>query len=154
MGWFKKLFFNEEHREEQHDEKVEEALKDELEEALKGIAKTITDLKKDLSTSLAYANTGAQKYGRPTMWYKGKKYNSSLLIREMEHKTFLTIDELTACKTMKILLEEQMKELGLVDEYGNQILLFEIEDEVLKNYGHYTRGHILMLNNIITKAES
>ena len=145
MGWFKKLFFNEEHREEQHDEKVEEVLKD--------IAKTTTDLKKNLSTSLAYANIGAQKYGRPTMWYKGKKYNSSLLIQEMEHKTFLTIDELTACKTMKILLEEQMKELGLVDEYGNPILLFEIEDEVLKNYGYSTRGHISMLNNIITKAE-
>lgn len=106
----------------------------------------MTKQQKDhISTQLALANIGLQRYGNPKIVYKGKSYHASQLIKVLEKQQPLSLEDLVTCKTIKYLLEEKLNELGVADNY-------EIEDEVLRAYATVLRQDICRVKYLIKKS--
>lgn len=128
------------------DEPVPEELREEVQEAIQGIDKELQELKNHITTNIALANLGAEKYGNPTIKYKGIIYNSTGLLKILEKQLYLDDDDLIACKMMYYKLKEHVEKLQPVDEYGNIVLS---QDEALNKYLLYASLHVKRLEKLI-----
>ena len=167
MGWFRKFIDEvkaEWHRMEEEEEKAKQENERIRQESMKKNEKIIQESFKEsmdiISTRIALANIGEERYGRPKVYYTdykqgsyGKRYyNSTQLLNLLEGRNKirpLTVDEVAICKTMKMLLEEQMQKLGLIDENGEFVYI--IDDEVLESYATFIRMDYRRLEQLIKK---
>lgn len=147
MGWLRKFIG------EVKDEWNRQESMDKNMEIIKNSVDTV-------STLMANVSLGMKRYNTPTVRflnykqgsYGDRTYNSSQLLSVLESKNKrrpLIVNEVAVCKQMKMLLEEHMEKLGLVDEHGNWKLLFSIEDEVLRDYALHIRTDIRRLEKLI-----
>lgn len=144
-------------REEKEQERIRQECMEKNEKIIQESFKESMDI---ISTRIALANIGAERYGRPTVYYTNYKqgshgkryYNSTQLLNLLEGRNKirpLTVDEVAICKTMKILLEEQMQKLGLIDENGKFVYI--TDDEVLESYATFIRMDYRRLEQLIKK---
>ena len=158
MGWFRKFIdevkdeYNRIHEQEKtKQENIQKNL-----DIIKNIQKNL-DMQQDtmrqtaehITTSIALANLGAEKYGNPTISYGGKKYNSTMVLKAFEDKVRLNLDEITICKMMYFKLKDHVEQLQPVDEYGDHI---RSEDEALNKYLLFASLHVMRLEKLIEKT--
>ena len=108
-------------------------------------------LKQNITNKLALANLGVERYGRPTIIYKGKTYNSKMLLNLLDNKNNLTMDDIIMCKMMIFKIKEQIDMIAKRDEDGE--ILRHTDDEVLDTYLMFARNDVCMLEYLLKKDD-
>ena len=162
MAWFKK-FVEEVKTEWKRINNVEEnkhgnsnELKEKLIELENEIKKELVteemiELQQHITNQLALANIGVERYGRPTITYKGKKYNAKILLNLTQDKDILTMDEIIMCKMMVFKINEQIDEIAKRDEDGE--ILRYTDDEVLDAYLIMARSDVYRLEYVLKNTK-
>ena len=162
MGWFKK-FVREIKTEWERINSVEEnkhgnsnELKEKLIDLENEIKKELVteemiELKQHITNKLALVNIGVERYGRPTITYKGKKYNAKILLNLTQDKDILTMDEVIMCKMMVFKINEQIDEIAKRDEDGE--ILRYTDDEVLDAYLSMARSDVYRLEYVLKNTK-
>lgn len=149
MAWFKK--FVEEVKTEWkrintiEEKAIEENKQQELEES------KVNEIKHHIANKIALANIGIERYGRPTITFKGKSYNAKTLLKLVEHKDNLTTDDMIMCEMMIFKINEQIDEIAKRDEYGN--ILRDTDDAVLDAYLMFAKNELIRLKWSLEKAK-
>lgn len=104
-----------------------------------------------VTNKLALANLGVERYGRPTITYKGKTYNSKMLLNLLDNKNNLTMDDMIMCKMMIFKIKEQIDMIAKRDEDGE--ILRHTDDEVLDTYLTFARSDVCRLEYLLKKDD-
>ena len=163
MGWFKK-FIGEVKTEWERINTVEEKVVEEdkhdnnnkLEEKINElknemVTEEMIEVKQHITNKLALVNIGVERYGRPTITYKGKKYNAKILLNLTQDKDILTMDEIIMCKMMVFKINEQIDEIAKRDEDGE--ILRYTDDEVLDAYLTMARSDVYRLEYVLKNTK-
>lgn len=105
-----------------------------------------------VTNKLALANLGVERYGRPTITYKGKTYNSKMLLNLLDNKNNLTTDDMVMCKMMIFKINEQIDMIAKRDEDGE--ILRHTDDEVLDTYLVFARSDVCRLEYLLKKDDT
>ena len=109
-------------------------------------------IKQNITNKLASANLGIERYGRPTITYKGKTYNSKMLLNLLDNKNNLTMDDVIMCKMMIFKIKEQIDMIAKRDEDGE--ILRHTDDEVLDTYLMFARNDVYRLEYLLKKDDA
>ena len=156
MAWFKKFIgeIKDEWKRmnsiEKQDSNEDKSVLDlfELEEEEK---ERMNQIRHNIANKVALANMGVERYGAPTITFKGKSYNAKTLLRLVEHKDNLTIDEMAMCEMMIFKINEQIDRIAERDEDG--YVIKHTGDEVLDMYLTFITTDIYRLERILKQAK-